>query len=479
MGVPAAFEGRGASVGNGLEIRIAPGTRPDRVQWEVVPRDGSAMSAERAGRVEVLAGTDLAGSLADWPVAEGVRVLVDGRLRWEHAPAMPMAFFVAREAAPPPPTVDVRDVAGLRAAATAAVPGTRIRLAPGNYPGGVTLANVRGAPGLPVVFAALDPADPPVFRGGTSGWQVSDPEHLVIEDIVFTGASGNGLNIDDAGSFGTPARGVVLRRLRVTDVGPTGNRDGIKLSGVDEFRVEHCVIERWGTGGSGIDMVGCHDGVIEGNTLRHLPSTAAETANGVQAKGGCRNVAILRNRFEHAGSRSVNLGGSTGLTLFRPPLQDGGEHWEARDLKVEGNTFIGSGAPFACVGVDGADVRFNTVYQPGRWFLRILQETTAAGFVPCRNGRFTDNLVAFHSGQWASGGVNVGPNTAPQTFVFGRNWWYCVDQPARSRPTLPVAETGGTYGVSPQFRDAAAGDVSVAPGSPAAHVGAHAYRGGG
>jgi len=77
----------------------------------------------------------------------------------------------------------------------------------------------------------------------------------------------------------------------------------------------------------------------------------------------------------------------------------------------------------AFVGVDGAEVRFNTIYRPERWAFRILQETTAAGFVACRNGRFTDNIVAFHSSQWSSGGVNIGPNTAPGTFQFARNWW--------------------------------------------------------
>ena len=110
----------------------------------------------------------------------------------------------------------------------------------------------------------------------------------------------------------------------VRDIGPTGNRDGIKLSGVDDFRVEGCTVERWGSGGSGIDMVGCHRGEIVGCTFRHGDTTGD---SGVQAKGGSRDVVIRRCRFEHAGQRAVNLGGSTGLAFFRPKP----EGYEARD----------------------------------------------------------------------------------------------------------------------------------------------------
>lgn len=456
----------------------------------VSPRDGSPIEVgveslegrplpgARLGWIEMLTAADLRTPKGSWrPLPRAGAPGEGGWVAEPPEPGVPM-FLLARENLPSR-IVEVRDVAALRAAVVAALPGTRIRIAAGLYAGGLTFANVQGRPGQPVVLCAADSSQPPVFQGGTSGMQFSDPAYLELEDLVFSGATGNGLNIDDGGTFDTPARGVVLRRLRVTDVGPTGNRDGIKLSGVREFRVEGCTVERWGTGGSAVDMVGCHDGVIEGNLFRHLASTAAEVANGVQTKGGTARIVIRRNRFEHAGSRAVNIGGSTGLTLFRPPLVEGGEQAEARDIRVEGNTFLGSGAPFAFVGVDGADVRFNTVYRPGRWALRILQETTATGFVPCRNGRFTDNLIVFHSSEWSSGGINVGSGTAPATFVFARNWWFCMDAPTRSRPSLPTPETGGIYGQPVEFRDAAAGDLSVVAGSPAAGVGAGALPGGG
>jgi hypothetical protein len=343
--------------------------------------------------------------------------------------------------------VKVNGAAELRAAVASAKPGTRILLAGGSYGAGFHFKNVRGEEGRPIVIAAADEEQPPVFRDGSAAMHFSNPAYVELHNLVFTRLSHNGINIDDVGG-GTngSARGVVLRGLRISDVGGDGNHDGIKLSGIWDFRVTGCTIERWGTrGGSAIDMVGCHRGVIEGNTMRHN-NPEPLNCTGVQAKGGSTDVVIRRNRFDHAGGRAVNIGGSTGLKFFRPALVEGGEHAEARNLRVEGNTFIGSAAPVAFVGVDGAVVRFNTIERPGRWALRILQENNAPGFVPCRNGEFTDNTIVFDLTRWSEGGVNIGSGTAPETFKFARNWWYCADNPERSKPRLPTAEVDGRYG---------------------------------
>lgn len=366
----------------------------------------------------------------------------------------------------------VQDAQQLREAVSRAQPGTRVALAAGEYPGGFYFSNLRGSAKQPIVIRAADPAHPPVISGGREGLHLSNPAFVELHHLAFIGASGNGLNIDDGGSFDAPAHHLVLRGLTVKEVGPEGNRDGIKLSGVSDFRVESCAIERWGTGGgSGIDMVGCHRGVISSNLFRH---TDTGGSTGVQCKGGTGQIVIRRNRFENAGGRAVNIGGSTGLQFFRPPLSSEAEHSEAKEIVVEGNTFVGGGTPVAFVGVDGAVFRFNTIFRPKRWALRILQETRAPGFVPSRNGEFTDNIVVFHSGEWGEGGVNIGPSTAAPTFKFARNWWYCSDQPAQSQPRLPAVEADGVYGRAPQFLNEATGDLRLQPDSPARKVGADA-----
>jgi hypothetical protein len=374
-------------------------------------------------------------------------------------------------------TVSVRSIAELRVAVKAAQPGTRIEIAPGDYAGGLYFGELRGEAGRPIVLAGADPANPPRFTGGRNGLHLVNPFHVQLHDLHFTGATANGVSIDNGARYVATPRGIVLRRLRITDVGPRGNHDAIKLSGLTGFRVEDCTLERWGTGGgSGVDMVGCHQGLLRGNTLRHSADPQATGGSGIQAKGGCRDIVIRGNRFEHAGERAVNLGGSTGLPYFRPPLDQwpGTERYEAAELLVEGNTFLGSRAPICFVGVDGATVRFNTIVDPDRWALRILQETKEPGFIPARRGKFTDNIIVFRSDAWVTGGANIGDGTAPETFEFARNVWFCRDRPDRSKPTLPTPERDGLHGTDPQLRE----DLHLAPTSPVRDRGADAAAAG-
>lgn len=351
--------------------------------------------------------------------------------------------------------VDVADDAALRRALAEAKPGWRIVLAPGRYRPGVYAAGLRGTREAPIVIEAADPADKPLFEGGKLGLQFSDCEHLVVRNLALRGQSGNGINVDDGGTPDTPARHVTLEGLDVADTGPRGNCDAIKLSGLEDFAVRRCVVAGWG--GQGVDMVGCHRGLIDGCTFTGKDGFDQHSA--VQIKGGSAAVTVRRCTFLRAGHRGVNVGGATGPGLFRPA----DARYEAKDLTVEGCRFAGGMAAVAFVGVDGATVRYNTIYRPDKWVLRILQENTGEGMVRCRNGRFERNLVVFRRAQ-VRAPANVGPNTEPGSFTFRDNFWYCEDNPAASRPDLPVAERGGVYGTDP---DLAAGRDG-APAAPAA-----------
>lgn len=339
------------------------------------------------------------------------------------------------------PVTVARTTAELRAAISTARPGTVISVSPGVYEGGSYHSGVAGTPQAPIVIQGADPANPPVIAGGNNGIQFSDARHLVVRDLVFSGPRQNGINIDDGGTFETPSHHIVLTRIAVRDL-PAGNRDGIKLSGVTDFVVEQSVIERWGDQGSAVDLIGCHRGIIRDSLFRHTPGM--EFGDGVQAKGGSTKIEILRNRFEHAAARAVQIGGSTGLEFFRPQPHDTAE---ARDILVERNAFVGGETAVAFASSDGGVVRFNTIYRPAKYLLRILQENATAGMIRTRNGRISDNIF-----YWVGDlSVNIGEGTNPSSFVFERNWWYRVDSRAGSTPALPSAETGGRYGVAPGF----------------------------
>ncbi|WP_347243844.1 right-handed parallel beta-helix repeat-containing protein [Thermogutta sp.] len=339
-------------------------------------------------------------------------------------------------------TITVRNDSEFREAVRRAQPGMVIRIQSGQYKSDVWIENLHGRQDAPIVIEGADPQNPPVFVGGSTGWQISEGSYIILRHLHFRGQKVNGLNIDDGGSFDTPAHHIRLEHIVVEDVGPVGNCDGIKLSGVTDFVVVNCRVEGWG--GQAIDMVGCHRGVIERCLFKGKKGFSQDT--GPQAKGGSTQIVIRQCRFVDAAKRCVQLGGSTGLAFFRPQ----GVLYEAKDLLVEDCLFVGGEAAVSFVGVDGAVFRHNTIIRPQVWVARILQETREPGFVPSRNGFFERNLIVFRSD--LRDFVNVGPYTAPETFRFAENWWFCEDRPAASRPRLPSPESEGVYGQDPRLR---------------------------
>jgi len=340
-------------------------------------------------------------------------------------------------------------------------PGDIIRLLPGTYGGGGYVTNLKGTIYNPIMIAG-DPAGGTVISGGSgNGFQFSDPAYVVVQDLTIENAPYNGINIDDGGTYSTPAHHIVLRRLTIRNIGTGGNQDGLKLSGVDWFHIENCEISYCGGGLSGslIDMVGCHHGVIRANYLHN------GSGNAVQAKGGTENILIWQNRFVEAGERALNLGGSTDSDYFRPL----GANYEARNLRAIANIFIDCKAPVSFVGCDGALAANNTIYLPQTWVARILQESVT-GYIPCRYGRFINNIIVFNEADLSTF-VNVGPDTAPETFTFANNLWYCLDNPGFIGPMLPVTETGGLYQQNPLHTLPGSGDFHIGSGSPAIDAG--------
>jgi hypothetical protein len=326
----------------------------------------------------------------------------------------------------------VRDAGSLRAALHALKPGATLKIGPGEYPGGHAVSGIER-----LTIEALDPEQPPVFKGGKTGFQFSRCTDLTLRRLRISGQSVNGLNIDDGGDLARPVTGVTLEHVEVSDIGPTGNCDGIKCSGLDRATIRDCTITGWG--GQGIDFVGCHRTLITG--CRLIGKAGFSASAGIQLKGGSSEIVVENCHFTHAGERPLNLGGSTGLAYFRP---QGAKH-EAAQLIVHNNTIEGSLCAAAFVGVDGAEFVGNTIRYPDKWIFRILQETREPGFAPCRNVLIKDNRITFRRAQVRTD-INIGSDTAPESFRFENNRWFAEDEPQASKPRLPVEEKGGIYG---------------------------------
>ena len=344
------------------------------------------------------------------------------------------------------------------AAAADAEPGDTILIHPGTYNTTYFIEELHGQPNAWITIRGTGLWET-VLGGGTESLHFTNCRYIVLENLVFERNTGNGVNIDDGGDYNSPAMHFEIRRCWFRNMGAQGNNDFLKLSGLDSFAVTNCLFEDGAEGGSGIDMVGCHWGIISGNRFFRMGS------NSIQAKGGTRHLEISRNYFEDGGLRAMNLGGSTGAAYFRPP----GANYEARDLEVFANITRGSDAPIAYVSSQQVQVYHNSFYLPERWVFRILQESGDTSFYrPVANGSFINNLVIVDSRLRSTG--NIGPLTRPESFQFAHNLWWQLDDP-NFEPVLPTQETGGITGLDPLLVDSMGLPVFLMRGSPAIAAG--------
>jgi hypothetical protein len=333
-------------------------------------------------------------------------------------------------------TVEVKHADELKAALRDLKSGDVLKIAPGDYPAGHFVSGIEN-----LTIEALDAAKPPHFKGGKEAWHFSRCSGLTLRHLKCSGQSANGINLDDGGERDKPVTKVLLEGLSVSDIGPEGNFDAIKCSGLQDLVIRDCEISGWG--GQAIDFVGCRKALITGCRITGKPGYSQHT--GPQFKGGCEDIVIEKCRFKDAGGRPIQAGGSTGMDYFRPP----GAKYEARRIIIRDNLIEGGTCACTFTGVDGAEFTGNTVRHPEKWIFRILQETKAEGFPPCRNVLVAGNTFVFTRAK-VGGEINIGPDTAPETFRFENNRWFAEDRPQASKPTLPVEEVGGTYGVKPE-----------------------------
>ncbi len=349
--------------------------------------------------------------------------------------------------------------ATLSPAANAAQPGDTILIHAGTYTGGLSIINLKGLPTAWITIRNA-PNEEAIFEGGTNAIQFVEPTYLHLKGLVFQHQTGNGVNTDDGGTYDTPAHHVIFEQCTFREMSATGNNDLLKLSGLDHFEVRNCTFLNGSPGGSGIDMVGCHFGIIKGNSFEEMGT------NSIQCKGGSEHVRIEGNFFKNGGNRSLNLGGSTGLAFFRPDTA----HFEAANLQVYSNIFIGSEAPIAFVGAVGVKVVNNTIYRPKKWVVRILQETVdPTRFFACGDNEFRNNLV-FVDNNLATA-TNIGPNTSPESFRYSNNLWFHADNANWAGPYLPVVDSNQILNLNPLLVQPDSENFSLQQGSPAIGMG--------
>ncbi len=342
-------------------------------------------------------------------------------------------------------------------AARDAEPGDTILIHSGTYSGDQWMSNLQGTADS-WIYIIGEEFGSVQFSGGVGAWILTDPAYLHIENIVFTDQTHNGMNLHDGDSYETPAHHIRFNSCRWQNLVGGGNYDLLKLSGLDDFEITNCEFID-GSNGSGIDMVGCHRGIVENCIFRNIPGGA------VQTKGGSSDIRIAGNLFDNYGIRGVNAGGSTDLEYFRP--RDAAS--QAERIAIHANIFVGGVAAIAFAGAIHSEAVNNTIVNPSSFVVRILQEQTENGrFALCGDNSFINNLVYMNSRLWEM--VNIGPDTRPSSCNFSNNLWYTESDPDH-RPNFPGHEPNAVFGLDPMFESCAGLDYCVSPDGPACRGG--------
>ena len=358
-------------------------------------------------------------------------------------------------------------------------PGTAIYLHAGTYSGGVLLSEIRGTEAAPVWIGGAPGEPRPIIQGGGDALHFVKPRYLIIQDIDVLDAGGNGINIDDGDDVANAdaARFVVVQRVSIRDAGrhPSGIADCLKLAGVSDVAVLRSTFGRCGdgpgSGAVGFGGVGVHRATIAFNRFE------ANGYGAVQLKGGSDEVDIVGNVIRDTGWRGVNMGGRTSPQFFRPPPTSGRPNYEAARIRTRANVFVGGEAAAAFTGCVDCEFSHNTVIDPSKWVVRVLQETVSLGsytFAPASGGLIADNIFYFRRSDLNTGeDINIGAGTEPASFSLARNLWYAHDVPRQSDPRLGHvgAHTGSIVGVDPQFVSVEAADFHLRRSSPAIAAG--------
>ena len=201
--------------------------------------------------------------------------------------------------------------ASLQKALQGATPGTKIIVHAGIYFGRTSVSDVRGTQ------VAADPGDDGPGRTASgigcrrpgSAMHLSDPNWLVLENLVLSGSTGDSLNIDDGGAGTDLAHHVILRSLTIVPGRPTLGATAIRLCGVNDAYVLGC---QMADAMVGIDLVGCRQSVIAYNRIQDCINY------GITARAGSEDVLILGNLLVRAGERAIQMGGWSSTGVFRP-----------------------------------------------------------------------------------------------------------------------------------------------------------------
>ncbi len=310
-------------------------------------------------------------------------------------------------------------------------PGDEIILLPGRHRP-FRLAGLRGDDEGPFRIRSLENGPPAIITGGAIGIELTDVrdveiDHLVIEDMEIAGV----LIVNEPGADSGPPRpeapDIVISDVAIHKIGPTGNRDAIRLEGADHVAIRRCRVSGWG--GSAIDLQACRHVVIEQCLFEgRLGFTQA---NGVEMRGGTAHVLIDACDFRATGAHAVVFGGRTPPEAYRelPPdeLDDPRGprlRYEAHAGRIEESRIEDVACPIALMHARRCEVKQCTVINPGRWFAAAIRVHADERYGDVLAPLFGFNAVVWNEANTPERRFHLGRGVDGASFQLEPNLWW-------------------------------------------------------
>lgn len=341
-----------------------------------------------------------------------------------------------------------------------AQPGDEIILMPGNHRP-VTLSNLTGAPGNPIIIRGLDPNHPPTIVAKRRGIVLHKPKHVIIKDIIITGATLTGILVDnrvpDLTELFNPTTStqqqqawdanLLIRNVTVLKTGPEGKRHAIELRGLRDVRIIESEFEGWG--GSAIEIVGSHNVLIEKCTFNELENFSQYHA--IQVRAGSTRVNITNCQFDVDCEGVVSLGAVSRRNDFCPSIPENAKalsQYEARYIQLQHCVFKKGTYTIAMLHADDCLIRNNTFIRPRSAVLGVTHITDVGVVAVAKRGIFGGNLIVWEPGD-ISRYVYFSPKIDQTTFAIEQNLWWSSELAQNSKKLGELPQ----HGQWPQITD--------------------------
>jgi hypothetical protein len=311
-------------------------------------------------------------------------------------------------------------------------PGDDIILMPGLHRP-ATFDQITGSAKRPITIRGADPANPSTIEAGREGLRIKSGSNLVIRNLVITGASVCGINLETAEDAG--AGNVRIESVRITKTGPRGLRHAISLRNLHNVQIHDCLIEGWG--GAAVEIMTCSEVNIDGCTFKGLADHAQQF--GVRVRALSKLVEMNDCRFDQAGAIALCVGAASSIKdLPQSALESAknGTLAEATSVRVQRCSIIGSQCGVAFINASECAVRNSTFLRQKRCVFALGAEQSDPRFSPGARNAFARNVIV-----WQPGDLHLLAETGPQIdqtkFTLDANLWWST-QTAEDRAKLGV-----------------------------------------